>query len=208
MQVLCFLRSSRFVLKILKPIHVTEHSKLTQMPPDVCWVCFGKLLPYAQLCGAITVSKFRLFKWNTLGRISPHLTASTLTRLTAPQHLSPTQPSQAPNIKAWLLPPPIHAQRPGIRSYLSPAPKGLTDCRWTYSLSAKGLLFQRVLHDLAYGCFLITFPAFPLQVPAVFAPANSSAENTLCPDSHRSLPHFRGLPWTPNWKARPLLLHL
>lgn len=102
MQVLCFLRSSRLVLKILKPIHVTEHSKLTQMPPDVCWVCFGKLLPYAQLCGAITVSKFRLFKWNTLGRISPHLTASTLTRLTAPQHLSPTQPSQAPNIKAWL----------------------------------------------------------------------------------------------------------
>lgn len=125
----------------------------------------------------------------------------------SPSASVPTQPSQAPNIEAWL-PTATYSRTETRHPVISlPWPQS-SDCHWTYCLSAKNLLFKRVLHDLAHGCFLITFPAFPLQVPAVFAPANSSAENTLSPDSHSSLPHFRGLPWTSNWKALPLSLHL
>lgn len=141
-------------------------------------------------------------------RICPPPTASTPTCLTAPQHLSPTQPSQAPNFKAWL-PTVTYSHSSQTSDHISPLlPKEPTDCHWTYSLIAKTLLFKEALHHPDHGLRLIIFPIFPLQAPAAFAPTHSSAENTLYPDSHSSLPHFRGLPGTPNLKAHPLSLHL
>lgn len=139
------------------------------------------------------------------GRISPPLTASTLR---APQHLSPTQPSQAPSFKAWL-PTIAHSSTVARHPVLSlPCPQRARRLPLNLLSMWKDFAVQKGPAWSAHGCPLFMFPAFPMQSPAVFAPANSSAENTLSPDSHSSLPHFRGLPWTPNWKAHPLSLHL